>query len=68
MSGSSDLTCKIWDIRVKKSVQAEFKDHESAVNTVKFLPFGHASTFVTGSDDATINLWDLRKRDPVAKF
>lgn len=40
--------------------------HESAVNTVKFLPLQAATTFVTGSDDATINLWDLRMREPIA--
>jgi WD40 repeat protein len=76
LSGSSDLTCKIWDIRVKKPVQADYKSlsiiimigHESAVNTVKFLPLKEASTFVSGSDDATINLWDLRKKDPIAQF
>ena len=41
------------------------KGHESAVNTVKFLPMQFPTTFVTGSDDATINLWDLRMKEPV---
>ncbi|CAD8058271.1 unnamed protein product [Paramecium primaurelia] len=68
ISGSSDLTCKIWDIRVKKPVQAEYKGHESAVNTVKFIQMPQPTTFVTGSDDASINLWDLRMKDPIVSF
>lgn len=68
LSGSSDLTCKIWDIRVKKPVQAAYKGHESAVNSVKFLPMEKPTTFATGSDDATINLWDLRMREAITSF
>ena len=68
LSGSSDLTAKIWDIRVKKPMQQEFKGHESAVNCCRFLPFLNPTSFVTASDDATINLWDLRMKKNIVTF
>jgi len=42
--------------------------HESAVNTVKFMPFKESTTFATGSDDSCIRLFDLRKIDIVSVF
>jgi len=55
ITGSSDITCKVWDIRVKSPVQAEFTGHDSSINTVKFMQnMGKPTTFATGSDDSTI--------------
>lgn len=86
LSGSSDLTAKIWDVRVKNPVQhtlrgkflnlgvyikvfdINIKGHESAVNTVKFMPFRESTTFATGSDDSCIRLFDLRMLEAVAVF
>ncbi|KAL4470698.1 hypothetical protein ABPG72_016703 [Tetrahymena utriculariae] len=68
LSGSSDLTAKIWDIRVKNPVQHTFRGHESAVNTVKFMPFRESTTFATGSDDSCIRLFDLRMIEVVSVF
>lgn len=53
---------------MKKPVQAEYKGHESAVNTVRFLPLDEPTNFASGSDDATINLWDLRLKDAIVTF
>ena len=68
LSGSSDLTAKIWDIRVRNPVQHTFRGHESAVNTVKFMPLKEPTTFATGSDDSCIRIFDLRMNETVAVF
>ena len=68
ITGSSDLTAKIWDIRVKQPVQNTIRPHDSAVNAVAFFPGEDPTNFVTGSDDSTIKLHDLRMKDYVACF
>lgn len=60
LSSSSDLTTKIWDIRMKSPVQMTFTGHESNVNSVKFLPGNSFTYFASGAEDSTIRLYDLR--------
>lgn len=68
LTGSADLTTKLWDIRVKQPVQNFYKTHESAINTVEFFPTNEPTTFASGSDDATIKLHDIRMSKELVTF
>ncbi|KGU28499.1 guanine nucleotide-binding protein subunit beta, other, partial [Candida albicans P34048] len=57
VSGSSDGSAKIWDLRSPTPTQS-FGISNSDVNSVKVFPDGNA--FATGSDDGSIRLFDLR--------
>jgi guanine nucleotide-binding protein G(I)/G(S)/G(T) subunit beta-1 len=59
VSGSSDSTAKVWDIRQGNSV-ATFKGHVSDINSVQWFPDGQPNTFASGSDDASVRLFDMR--------
>jgi WD40 repeat protein len=59
VSGSSDHTCKLWDLRAGGTqCAATFVGHEDAVNSVATFPDGKA--FGTASDDGTSRLFDTR--------
>lgn len=64
ISGSCDLTAKLWDIRVDKCVQNFEKCHAEDINAVSFFPSGEA--FATGSDDGNARIFELRCRNEVA--
>ena len=59
VSGSSDSTAKVWDIREGQSI-ATFKGHVSDINSVQWFPDGQPNTFASGSDDASVRLFDMR--------
>lgn len=58
VSGSSDKTIKLWDVRSHQLIQ-HYPAHSDAVTSVSLHPNGYylAST----SKDKTIRLWDLRE-------
>ena len=53
LTGSSDLTAKIWDIRLKNSEVFSFIAGKSSITAVHFLP-GTLETLATSSDDSCI--------------
>uniref|UniRef100_A0A0C9QSG6 TSA: Wollemia nobilis Ref_Wollemi_Transcript_11855_1801 transcribed RNA sequence n=1 Tax=Wollemia nobilis TaxID=56998 RepID=A0A0C9QSG6_9CONI len=58
VSGSCDMTARLWDTRIASRATRTFHGHEGDVNTVKFFPDGQR--FGTGSDDGTCRLFDIR--------
>lgn len=58
VSGSCDMTSRLWDTRIASRATRTFHGHEGDVNTVKFFPDG--LRFGTGSDDGTCRLFDIR--------
>lgn len=67
LTGSNDLTVKIWDIRIKQPVQKTISGHDSAINDIQFLP-GRIKNFATGSEDSTILLHDIRVDKPIMTY
>lgn len=58
VSGSTDSTAKLFDLRTKKIAQMSFLSHHEDVNAVQFFPNDQA--FGTGSEDKTCKLFDIR--------
>jgi guanine nucleotide-binding protein G(I)/G(S)/G(T) subunit beta-1 len=57
VSGSSDATAKVWDMRLGKAV-GTYAVHLSDVSCTAFMASG--TVFATSSDDATCRLFDIR--------
>lgn len=55
LTGSDDLTVKLWDLSGK--VKQTFEGHNSYIWSVTFSPDGQS--ILTGSEDGTAKLWDL---------
>ena len=56
LTGSSDLTVKLWDIRLKNQQVYNFTGPSSSVTSIKFVP-NTIQTFAVGSDDSFIRLF-----------
>ncbi len=56
VSGSSDRSARVWDIRQNKAVQTY--SNNSEVNAVCW--FSNGTTFLAASDDASCRLYDTR--------
>ena len=57
VTGSNDLTLKLWDAESGQE-QLTLKGHTDSINSVAFSPDGHR--IVSGSDDHTLKLWDAK--------
>ncbi len=56
LSGSSDKTLKLWDLRTGRELRS-LAGHTSAVNLIALTPDGRYA--LSGSSDNTLKLWDL---------
>jgi WD40 repeat protein len=65
VSGSSDRTIRIWDLRTGEEVIKPLTGHIGIVTSVGFSPDG--TYIVSGSSDRTIRIWDLRTGEQVMK-
>ena len=66
-TGSSDLSFRVWDIRMKKACFRVFDKSKCGVSSIKFMP-ENINTLAVGYEDAAIKLWDLRAIGKVGKF
>ena len=58
VSGSNDLTFRVWDIRMKNPCFRKSVDGDSGVSVVKFMP-ENINTIAIGNN-SEIGIWDLR--------
>ncbi|PRQ44911.1 putative transcription factor WD40-like family [Rosa chinensis] len=61
--GGEDNTCRIWDLRKKKSIYS-IPAHSNLISQVKFEP-QEGYFLVTGSYDMTAKIWSARDFKPV---
>ena len=57
VSGSNDMTVKLWDVQTGGLVKT-FSGHRNLVSSVS-ISLGH-NTIASGSDDNTIHLWNIQ--------
>jgi len=57
LSGSSDKTVKLWDIRSRRLLRT-LEGHTDSVTCIAFSP-GDARIAASGGSDATIRIWDI---------
>jgi WD40 repeat protein/serine/threonine protein kinase len=65
VTGSSDMTARIWDLMAENPGMGSrvLKGHEGPIECVAISPNRH--WVVTGSRDMTARIWDLMAEDPV---
>jgi guanine nucleotide-binding protein G(I)/G(S)/G(T) subunit beta-1 len=66
VSGSVDMTAKVWDYRAGEKSVANFSGHKADINTVQWFPDGQC--VATGSDDGTVRLFDMRSYRQLNKY
>lgn len=66
VSGSVDMTAKVWDYRAGEKSIANFSGHTADINTVQWFPDGNC--VVTGSDDGSVRLFDTRSYRQLNKY
>ncbi|KAJ6237188.1 wd40 repeat family [Anaeramoeba flamelloides] len=60
LTGSNDLTIKLWDLRNHKLPVHIFKNHTQAVYRLIWYPF-ETNIFASSEDGTKIYLWDINK-------
>ncbi|KIM19778.1 hypothetical protein M408DRAFT_83055, partial [Serendipita vermifera MAFF 305830] len=65
VSGSSDMTIRIWDAETAEMIAGPFWGHNNRVTSVAFSPDG--ARVVSGSHDQTVRVWDARTAKIVAR-
>merc|ERR1712070_204331 len=65
ISGSCDMSAKVWDMRSGKCTMT-LRGHESDINSVCLFP--DAKAFGTGADDSTCRLFDIRACSQIVEF
>jgi WD40 repeat protein len=63
ISGSSDMTIKLWDVATGKLTRA-FEGHTSSVQSIAFSRDG--KTILSGSFDGTMKLWRVDRDESLA--
>src|SRR5258707_126345 len=63
VTGSDDLTIRIWDAESGAAVGEPLEGHNGAVSSVAYSPDGRH--IISGSDDHTIRIWDAKTGAPV---
>jgi guanine nucleotide-binding protein G(I)/G(S)/G(T) subunit beta-1 len=67
VSGSADLTFRVWDIRMKRACFRKFEKNKIHVSAIKFMP-ENVNTIAVGYDDGQIKIWDLRAVGNIGKM
>ena len=57
VSGSCDMTIRLWNTETGQPIGQPLTGHEATVTSVAFSPDG--SRIVSGSYDGTVRIWDL---------
>jgi WD40 repeat protein len=57
ISGSTDMTCIIWDLKTRKAITT-LKGHTQSIESVSITPNGKLA--ISGSRDNTCIIWDLQ--------
>ncbi len=60
VTGSSDHTCALWDLRNTSKSLHRFEGHTDEVMKVEWEP-NHASLFASSGNDRRIRVWDINK-------
>lgn len=60
ITGSSDTTVAVWDIRNAKSKLFSLNHHKDEVNCVKFSKM-QSNLLASSSADRRVNIWDLSR-------
>lgn len=69
LTGSSDATIRLWDLRKPKASCIQmFEGHESDVTSLALVPENDGQYFVSGSDDTWCCLYDIRADNLVARY
>lgn len=63
ISGSYDMTIRVWDAKTGEVVIGPLEGHQNRVHSVAVSPNG--KQLVSGSEDRTIRVWDLAAADPI---
>jgi len=66
VSGSCDMTCKVWDHRDSKADVMTFPGHESDINAVDASRSGNY--FCSAGDESVIIMHDIRSYGPVQSY
>src|SRR6266508_4503456 len=67
VSGSDDMTVRVWDLATGDPVAEPFTGHTSWVGAVAVGELEGRPVVVSGGDDMTVRVWDLASGDPVAE-
>eukprot|EP01025_Chloroclados_australasicus_P047039 TRINITY_DN5217_c0_g1_i4.p1 TRINITY_DN5217_c0_g1~~TRINITY_DN5217_c0_g1_i4.p1 ORF type:complete len:429 (-),score=48.18 TRINITY_DN5217_c0_g1_i4:383-1669(-) len=59
ISGASDNTIRVWDVRQRGKAMVAANAHNSDVNVLSWNPLAHYM-LVSGDDNGCIKVWDLR--------
>ena len=64
VSGSTDRTVRVWDVRTGEVAAQPFESHTDSVYSVAFSPDGQQ--IVSGSLDQTVRVWDAKTGEVAA--